>query len=407
MSIPKQTPQSPDIATPAADPISDSAAEVVRRHSSRRRLLLKFLLSACWLLLLLEIGGRLVYSSSLLTHGIARWALVGYDESSWRLLWVMRHRLNLEQTITPETKNLPRTGESTTYDANRGWAVKPNVRNMTPFGNGKFENTNSKGLRGVSEHAYARTPGVRRILVLGDSFTFGTEVSDDETFSHDVEATLPHTEVLNLGVQGYGQDQMLLYLHDEGVKYHPDIVILGFVYVDGYRNLWNFFAYAKPKFEITPSGLRLTNVPVPTPEQLMAKEPYRSKAVDVAVILREKVRWALGLNEKKTKALTREIVEQIVATTRSIGAVPVLVYMPVYDEVNDLSDSMSSREQYVDGICHEQGIACLFLQPRFRQAAKQGMKLEARAHWNPEMHRTAAEEIARFLAANRLVERAH
>ena len=245
MSIPKQTPQSPDIATPAADPISDSAAEVVRRHSSRRRLLLKFLLSACWLLLLLEIGGRLVYSSSLLTHGIARWALVGYDESSWRLLWVMRHRLNLEQTITPETKNLPRTGESTTYDANRGWAVKPNVRNMTPFGNGKFENTNSKGLRGVSEHAYARTPGVRRILVLGDSFTFGTEVSDDETFAHDVEATLPHTEVLNLGVQGYGQDQMLLYLHHEGVKYHPDIVILGFVYVDGYRNLWNFFAYSE------------------------------------------------------------------------------------------------------------------------------------------------------------------
>ena len=140
----------------------------------------------------------------------------------------------------------------------------------------------------------------------------------------------------------------------------------------------------------------------------MAKEPYRSKAVDVAVILREKIRWALGLNEKKTKALTREIVEQIVATTRSIGAVPVLVYMPVYDEVNDLSDSMSAREQYVDDICTQQGIACLFLRPRFREdGAKRRMKLETRAHWNPEMHRSAAEEIARFLAANRLVERAH
>ena len=373
------------------------------KSSSRKRLLVKFLISACWLLILLEVGGRLIFSSSLLTHGLARWALVGYDESSWRLLWVMRHKLNLEQTITPATKNLPRTGESTTYDANRGWAVTPNVRNLTPFGNGKVVNTNSKGLRGANDYAYDRTPGIRRILVLGDSFTFGTEVSDDETFSHDLETMLPNTEVLNLGVQGYGQDQMLLYLRQEGVKYRPDIVVLGFIYVDAYRNLWNFFAYAKPRFDLTPRGLELTNVPVPTPQQLMAEEPYRSKALDIGVILREKIRWLTGSNDRRAQALTRALLEQIAATTRSIGAVPVLVYMPVYDEVNDLSDSMSARERYVDDYCRAQGIACLFLRPRFREAAKQGVKLEARAHWTPVMHRMAAEELAKFLMARGLV----
>lgn len=407
MSTPAHRPQPEENAEPTlqdvtAEAHADSASN--RPPRSYRRLLLKFLVSALWLVLLLEVVPRLVFSTSLLTHGLARWALVGYDESSWRLLWVMRHRLNLEQTITPATKNLPRTGEFTDYDATRGWAVKPGVRNMTPFGNGKYVNTNARGLRGATDYAYARTPGVRRILVLGDSFAFGSEVSDDETFAHDLETMLPKTEVLNLGVQGYGHDQMLLYLQQEGVKYRPDIVLIGFLYVDGYRNLWNFFAYAKPKFKLTARGLELTNVPVPTPEQVMAEEPYRSKALDLGVILREKIRWASGANDRRTQELTRALLGQIVATTRSIGAAPVLVYMPVYDEVNDLSDGMSERELYVDSFCHDQGIACLFLRPRFSQAAKQGVKLEARAHWNPEMHRMAAEEIARFLDSNGLID---
>src|SRR5271166_5135335 len=118
--------------------ITEHTAQATDKNLRWRPFALKLLISTCWLLLLLEIVPRFLFSTSLLTHGIARWALVGYDESSWRLLWVMRHRLNLEQTITPTTATLPRTGECTTYDSSRGWAVKPNVRNMTPFGPGKF-----------------------------------------------------------------------------------------------------------------------------------------------------------------------------------------------------------------------------------------------------------------------------
>ena len=180
----------------------------------------------------------------------------------------------------------------------------PDVRNMTPFGKGKFVNTNAKGLRGKTEYEYARTAGKQRILILGDSFTFGTDVSDDETYSHYLESALPNTEVLNLGVQGYGQDQMLLYLKEEAVKYHPDIVVLGFAFMDTDRNLWKFFAFAKPKFQLAPDGLKLTNVPVPTPEQVLAEEPYRSKALDFAIILREKIRSLLGINEREAKELT-------------------------------------------------------------------------------------------------------
>ena len=76
-------------------------------------------------------------------------------------------------------------------------------------------------LEGKTEHQYQPTPGRHRIVTLGDSYTFGDEVSDDETYSHYLERCLPDTEVMNFGLSGYGHDQMLLYLEQEGVKYHP------------------------------------------------------------------------------------------------------------------------------------------------------------------------------------------
>jgi GDSL-like lipase/acylhydrolase family protein len=377
---------------PEVEPVASKSIEPLATKAKRMGWPVKVLISLVWLALLLEITPRLFLATNLVMHQRVRRAVLGNDDSSWRLFWVVLHRIHEEWT-----------GKYATYDPRLGWAVIPDIRNMTPFAKGKLVNTNSKGLRGTAEYGYARTPGKTRILVFGDSFTFGTGVSDDETYAHYLEAALPNTEILNLGVQGYGQDQMLLYLMDEGVKYHPDIVILGFAFMDINRNLWKFFAFAKPKFEPAQDGLKLTNVPVPTPEQVLAQEPYRSKALDFAVILREKVRWSLGINEREAKDLTRPILNEIVATTRSIGAVPVFVYLPAYEEIDDLSDSMSDHERYLYDYCQARGIACLFLRPRFRQEIKKGAKLESHFHWNAEMHKMAAEEIADFLVAKSLV----
>jgi hypothetical protein len=352
----------------------------------------KLVLSLVTLAVILEIAPRLFLASGLIEHERVRKAVLGGDNSSWRLLWIVLHRKHQEWT-----------GKYSAYHPTRGWAMMPEVKNMTPFGPGKFVNSNSKGLRGTTEYDYARTPGQQRILVLGDSFTFGTDVSDDETYSHYLESDLPNTEVLNLGVQGYGQDQMLLYLTEEGVKYRPDVVILGFLHMDIHRNLWKFFAFAKPRYDMTPNGLKLTNVPVPTPEQVLAEEPYRSKAVDFSVILTQKIRWALGLTERDARELTVPILDDLVDTTRGIGAVPVFVYLPAYEELDDLSDSMSKQEQYLDDYCRRRNIACLFLRPRFVEEARKGAKLESRFHWTPEMHKMAAEEISSFLVANGLV----
>src|SRR5271165_5175981 len=183
------------------EPVADKSLAPGPAKSKRLGLTAKVLISAVWLVALLEVAPRLFFATNLVMHQRVRRAVLGGDDSSWRLLWTVLHRQHEEWT-----------GKYATYHPTRGWAVIPDVKNMTPFGKGKFVNSNSKGLRGTAEYEYARTPGKQRILVLGDSFTFGTDVSDDATYSHYLESALTNTEVLNLGVQGYGQDQMLLYL---------------------------------------------------------------------------------------------------------------------------------------------------------------------------------------------------
>lgn len=84
---------------------------------------------------------------------------------------------------------------------------------------------NSLGLRG-GEYGPKTRP---RILILGDSFTYGVPVSDNETFSSVLQATLPQYEVINAGNPGQGTDYQLKFYRTLGRQFQPDIVVLCFV----------------------------------------------------------------------------------------------------------------------------------------------------------------------------------
>jgi hypothetical protein len=368
--------------------------EPATRASSGGSWIAQLLLFVVSLAVLMEGGTRLVLSINPLRRRVT-----GFDDSSYRLLWVRLHRQAREQT-----------GPHAVYHPTRGWTLRANIRGMKVY-DGTILNTNSKGLRGTTEYEYERAAGNQRIVLLGDSFTFGAEVSDAETYAQVLESELPHTEVLNLGVQGYGHDQMLLYLEEEGAKYHPDVVILGFTYIDIYRNLWSFDAYAKPKFKLVSGRLELTNVPVPTPENVLALEPYRPKALDLLVMLRERFRWLLGKNEREARRLSEALLDEVVATTRRMGAKPLIVYLPVGEEIQPFprrylaltaySPPVAQREQYLEAYCQKRDVPCLFLGPRFRAEAKAGTALippqNLWGHWTPPAHRIAAQEIKDFL----------
>lgn len=92
--------------------------------------------------------------------------------------------------------------------------------------------TNGSGLRMDRDLPYEKPPGVLRVLALGDSHTNGYEVRQDETFSAVLETVLrdsgSNAEVINAGISGFGTAEQLVYLEQEGLRYEPDVVVVGF-----------------------------------------------------------------------------------------------------------------------------------------------------------------------------------
>jgi hypothetical protein len=100
--------------------------------------------------------------------------------------------------------------------------------------------TNSAGFRGTREYSPAKPAGTYRVLVLGDSVALGHGVGDDETFAALLERDLSRlgpTEVLNLGVSGFGTAEELIQLRHVGLAYEPDLVLLAYFPNDPYNNV--------------------------------------------------------------------------------------------------------------------------------------------------------------------------
>ena len=233
----------------------------------------------------------------------------GNDDATWRRRWLERHaRLG-----TPLDYGFDE------WSPTLGWKVKPNLRDTEAF-RGKPLSTNSRGLRGSVEHSYEKPPGVFRIVVLGDSFTFGEEVGDEETYSHYLQELLPQVEVLNLGVHGYGHDQMLLYLQEEGLRYKPDLVLLGFLTVDMERNILAFRDYAKPRFVLRDGKLVLTHSPVPSVEETLAADKHWPRFFDLVSMLQAGYRFRSGAATREAKQLTLAILERDARDSRGGGS---------------------------------------------------------------------------------------
>lgn len=88
--------------------------------------------------------------------------------------------------------------------------------------------TNSVGLRNTEE----LIDGAFRVLALGDSFTYGYYVHNEEAWPARLEEVLRQqmsgpVQVLNAGVPGYTVEDELEYLREKGLALQPDLVVLG------------------------------------------------------------------------------------------------------------------------------------------------------------------------------------
>ena len=116
-------------------------------------------------------------------------------------------------------------------DAARGQRL---AANYTGWFAGVPVHINSLELRDPREYDLAKRPNTFRILVLGDSVTFGHGSVYEHTYPFLVEQRLKtwrpdvDWQVWNAAVPGYNTSQELAHLLEVGPRFHPDLVVVGF-----------------------------------------------------------------------------------------------------------------------------------------------------------------------------------
>jgi lysophospholipase L1-like esterase len=118
--------------------------------------------------------------------------------------------------------------------ARYGWALNPHqlIKILDPDTGAVYTDyANSEGWRD-RERTIQRQSNTLRILVIGDSVTYGAIVGQADTYTAILERKLRansvNAEVINISYGGWGTDQELEALTREGVAYKPDLIILQF-----------------------------------------------------------------------------------------------------------------------------------------------------------------------------------
>lgn len=210
----------------------------------------------------------------------------------------------------------PRVGASTVllrstypvdHDPTLGWVPKPGFSSSDNVWRTQVtirpDGTRSNGL------ASKALPDSPAILAVGDSFTFGDEVSDTDTWPAALERSLG-IRVWNGGVFGYGTDQSSLRWRALLPHVPADLVVLSLIADDLVRTELSERSHAaKPHFALRDGEPVLMGTPLPVrqPPQAPAWETAvraqlsRSVLIDRSMRLVARSWWVYGRSEGITR----------------------------------------------------------------------------------------------------------
>jgi hypothetical protein len=179
-------------------------------------------------------------------------------EAAFRLLSFFEDRKIFSEALK-QPVDAPENGE-----ASLGHLIVPNSNNdivydlkanLTVDFLGISVRTNSDGFRD-SEYPIPKPKDTIRIIGIGDSVMFGWKIPQEKNYLSLLEEKLNHSfpgkkwEVINTAVPGYNTVNEVSLLGEKGLKYKPDIVILGYAWNDMelpffIRKKGNYFSFRK------------------------------------------------------------------------------------------------------------------------------------------------------------------
>lgn len=132
------------------------------------------------------------------------------------------------------------------FHPTRGWRPAPGIEHVAWDPEYRVvRKHDSRGFRG-SEFLLEKPDDRIRIFTVGDSFTYGHGVENDEAYGPVLEALDPRLQVINGGVGGYDTGQELVTLREEIDRIAPDVVTVGYFWND----LWGSYDDGYTRFEL-------------------------------------------------------------------------------------------------------------------------------------------------------------
>ncbi len=286
------------------------------------------------------------------------------------------------------------------HDPDLGWSNVPSVHVPDLYGPGRHFTSNSQRFRAHEDYPVAVPPGRRRVLFVGDSFTMGAGVGDDQTFPALVEAREPRIQSVNMGMSAYGVGQTFLRYRRDGASIDADAVVFAFIGHDFRRMQLDFYMAPKPRLALEDGELVAKNVPVPEsdPSVRLARAAREfSQTLVLGKVARRALAW---LPEPRPPALDfAPVAERIFLELRDLanerGHEVVMLHLPVRYEL----DAPPVLEAWLRRVSSDLDLPLVDLWPVFASlgAMERAAAYQSDRHFSPEGNDRVARRILPLL----------
>jgi hypothetical protein len=288
---------------------------------------------------------------------------------------------------------------------------------------------NSLGWRGRREYRAGKQQEAR-VLILGDSFTYGFGVNDDQTFAARIEKNLraDHlpVEVMNAGNPGKGTDYALKSFETIGRKFHPDLTILAFFSNDFQDNERGEYYNVKQSGNLEVKPLSEKGGVIKTLLFHLPGYNWLISWSQAANLLKQAgVEWLVNRAQKANPDLTKGLVvsyqqsaggfssakdipvtqiylKHLSTAVKEAGGALMVCYIPLDREVREFREhrTLSPDELAIQQIVQEHGGRLWSLTPLL---ARSGQPIEhlyyKEGHWTAAAHELAAQYLSRVIRA--------
>lgn len=276
----------------------------------------------------------------------------------------------------------------------REYGLLPGVsrENRIPDSGSKWHyRINSDGFRGDDFDVESDR---KRILFVGDSYTFGWGVNQDETLTHAVEEVLADApfnlpvDAWNLGVPGYNTVLEFHLLNEVIDRYSPDLVVLGYVMNDA-QPQYNVHERPSVRYGYVRSWL-LAFIKDQINRHLFEGRPVLHTGLNIP-----DGNFLAAVRERQPKwEATRQAFADMVALSESRDIPFLLVVFPSYNKVFNRRYPFSRIHREVTGWAAREGVNSVDLLEHMPDADNRPYRIEGDGHPNARAFETAAAVLA-------------